>query len=613
MKNNEKIIAIFDGKKPTKSNMKSMIIDGKEYEMAENETYPQFYHRVSKEYGKDILAEREIEIHTVKSYSKATKQLERSVKRSVNTKRVAAAAVAGTLALSGVGIGLTSCSNNESANSNQTQEQEYDNLIANEDDQELKEIYQKLLKYADGEELVKELQMIDSLQEEINGIAIQNPDAEGKVSYVLSEELAAIHDVYNANLEDKTILESEEIGRCYYFSGQANLINLSQGSRDVQEIDSLIIDGTTVESYQEKMQTETQKALDDFNIAPKSFKKLAKEIYGNRNSNPEAQMEMAWGQPGLALTLNNGLTGKELANYQEASKNEGTQANRLFKEAYSDTKRFAVTKNGISIQKQSLINDALEEMNKKNHVYEYDNTNYNPSTTEKGQDMIKSIIGNLAVDGSGNYWVISKKTSTTTKRKQITKEQAEKQFGKEKVKEAEKEAEKNTKVDTDGDGKKDTNIPEANKKEEEKKNEMVNDYPAGYSAGQRAFTNGGSSTTSSGSSEYQRGYREGYAHAKSVYDKQKQKDNKTEETWTPEPTTPSKNDNKTTPSQKEQQEIKPEENTWVEEEMHYQTQSTKSVQQVKKVESYSNDKVDVIEIEMSDGVSYKSSVARTRC
>lgn len=142
---------------------------------------------------------------------------------------------------------------------------------------------------------------------------------------------------------------------------------------------------------------------------------------------------------------------------------------------------------------------------------------------------------------------------------------------------------------------------------------MVNDYPAGYSAGQRAFTNGGSSTTSSGSSEYQRGYREGYAHAKSVYDKQKQKDNKTEETWTPEPTTPSKNDNKTTPSQKEQQEIKPEENTWVEEEMHYQTQSTKSVQQVKKVESYSNDKVDVIEIEMSDGVSYKSSVARTRC
>lgn len=613
MKNNEKIIAIFDGKKPTKSNMKSMIIDGKEYEMAENETYPQFYHRVSKEYGKDILAEREIEIHTVKSYSKATKQLERSVKRSVNTKRVAAAAVAGTLALSGVGIGLTSCSNNESANSNQTQEQEYDSLIANEDDQELKEIYQKLLKYADGEELVKELQMIDSLQEEINGIAIQNPDAEGKVSYVLSEELAAIHDVYNANLEDKTILESEEIGRCYYFSGQANLINLSQGSRDVQEIDSLIIDGTTVESYQEKMQTETQKALDDFNIAPKSFKKLAKEIYGNRNSNPEAQMEMAWGQPGLALTLNNGLTGKELANYQEASKNEGTQANRLFKEAYSDTKRFAVTKNGISIQKQSLINDALEEMNKKNHVYEYDNTNYNPSTTEKGQDMIKSIIGNLAVDGSGNYWVISKKTSTTTKRKQITKEQAEKQFGKEKVKEAEKEAEKNTKVDTDGDGKKDTNIPEANKKEEEKKNEMVNDYPAGYSAGQRAFTNGGSSTTSSGSSEYQRGYREGYAHAKSVYDKQKQKDNKTEETWTPEPTTPSKNDNKTTPSQKEQQEIKPEENTWVEEEMHYQTQSTKSVQQVKKVESYSNDKVDVIEIEMSDGVSYKSSVARTRC
>ena len=35
----------------------------------------------------------------------------------------------------------------------------------------------------------------------------------------------------------KTLLENEDLIRCNYFTGQAALINLSQGSRDVQEID----------------------------------------------------------------------------------------------------------------------------------------------------------------------------------------------------------------------------------------------------------------------------------------------------------------------------------------------------------------------------------------
>lgn len=510
--------------------------------------------------------------------------------------------------------GLTGCNKEEpkittevSTEQNNTEAKE-NYLLADETNPELKEIYKQLLEYSDGEELIKELQLIDNLQEEINDIAIANPDDKGKVSYILAEELAAIHDVYNANLDEKTILESEEIGRCYYFSGQANLINLSQGSKDVQEIDTLIDEDSSVKDYQEKLQTETQKTLDDYNIAPKSFKKLAKEIYSNRNSNPEAQIEMSFGQPGLVLALNNGLTGKQLKNYQEASKKEGTQANRLFKEAYSDTKKFSVEENTINIEKQKLINDALETMNEKNHTLEYDNTGYNPSTTKKGKEMIKTIVGDIAVDGSGEYYEVKKstdKTTTTHTRKKITKQEATKKFGKKAVEKAEKKAEAKTKVDTNGDGKKDTTIPKANKKEQEKKQELQNDYPKGYKDGQVAFTNGGSSKASSGSSSYKDGYKDGYAHAKSVYDAQKKEDDKKkEEKFTPEPTTQKKETTTTAKKEetKEEKEIKPEEPP-VMEEMHYESRK-----QVISVSTYINGNFETIDI----APTYAKSTSRVR-
>lgn len=554
MKNN-RVIALLN---EDKTEMKSMLINGKKYNMGKNETYPEFYQRLKKEVGYDFLEGTEIITQSLKSYNNR------------NRKKAAAIAVAGVMGLTGMTYGLTACKANDTKNKAE-QSQEYNSLIANETNPELKAIYEKLLKYNDGEELVKELQLIDRLQSDINEIAIANPDGKGKVSYVLAEELAAIHDVYNANLDEKTILESEEIGRCYYFSGQANLINLSQGARDVQEIESLI-DESNVKTYQEKMQTETQKALDNYNIAPKSFKNLAKEIYGSRNSNPESQMEMAFGQPGIALALNNGLTGKELKNYQEASKTEGTQANRLFKEAYSETKSFAIAKGETSIKKQSLINDALEIMDEKNHVNEYDNTGYDPSTTKKGKEMIKAIIGDLAIDGNGGYWIINQKTTTTHKRTPITKEEAINKFGKDKVKKAEQEAEANTKVDTDGDGKVDKPIPEANKDEQERAEQEVASYEKSYSAGQNDYINGRGYNPSGYNSS---AYAAGWNNAKNVYEEQKDK----------QPTKP------TQPAT--QPATQP------------TTQPTTEVKQVKRVET-NNEVIDLEE------TSYKNSNARVR-
>ena len=220
-------------------------------------------------------------------------------------------------------------------------EQSVDSNKVKEENQKLKKLYEKLLKYENGKQIVKQLQFIDKKHEQINSVAIKNPDAKGKVSYITAEELAAISDVYNAQNNQKTLLENEDLIRCNYFTGQAALINLSQGSRDVQEIDDLFKD-EKLGTKQQEIQKETQKTLDNLNVATSGFINMLKDVYGSRGSNPELQSEVAFGQAGLAAALTDKMSGKTLKNYQEASKTEGGQLSELITKASSDSKRAAV-------------------------------------------------------------------------------------------------------------------------------------------------------------------------------------------------------------------------------------------------------------------------------
>lgn len=478
--------------------------------------------KVSKKYNADLDAMYTKENITIK---KVTDVDIASYKLRNRIRKIApVAAVVITMTVAGITSGIPSkifSKSSPSVTTSYAQDKDSGNYTINEEDQTLRNIYKKLLKYDNGKEIVKALEKIDDNHEKINKVAIANPDANGKVSYIEAEELAAISDVYNSQNSKKTLLETEEEIRCNYFTGQAALINLSQGSRDVQEIDSLFKDKDLKEKMQE-LQKENQKTLDNLNMSTPEFIKMLNEIYKNRETNVELQAEVAFGQSGVAAALSPEMTGKTLENYQYASKTNGGQLSGLINDAIKDSKRAAVEDNEINLEKQALINEALEAIDAK-RLKGYDRTDYDPSTTAKGKDMVQKIVGDLGITAGGDY-VEKTTTKTTTTTKKVSRAEAVKIFGESAVQKAEQEADKK--------------LDEMTNQSQEQGNKDAQDRAAGYAAGQKAFTNGGPSTTSTGSKAYQQGYREGYQHAKSVYDNQVKEENKTEETFVPEnPTT----------------------------------------------------------------------------
>ena len=456
-----------------------------------------------------------------------------------------------------------------------------ENYTIKEEDQTLKSIYQKLIKYDNGKNLVKKLEEIDDLHEDINKVAIANPDAKGKVSYIEAEELAAISDVYNSQNSKKTLLENAEEIRCNYFTGQAALNNLSQGSRDVQEIDSLF-KTKELKDKQIEIQNHTQETLNNLNMATPEFLAMLNEIYSNRGSNPELQSEVAFGQPGLAAALAQ-MTGETLENYQYAAKTDGSQLSGLINDAAKDSKRFAAEDNEINLEKQALINEALAAIDAK-RLKGYDRTDFDPSTTAKGKDMVQTIIGNLGITAGGDY-VVRTTTKTTTTTRKVSRAEAVKIFGEEAVKKAEDEV--------------DSKFDEMTDDSKEQGNKDAQDRAAGYKAGQLAFVNGGSSTTSSGSAAYQQGYREGYQHAKQTYEDQVKEEDKTEDTFVPEdPTT--ENTKPTNPTTPTEPETVPTEEPPVIEEWFPETQSTTAPTETKQVMTIER-----------DGVTYETEAIST--
>ena len=540
--------------------------------------------------NKDIKKKKQ-KVENVKT---ADDYLKQKIKR--NRKIAAFAIAAVTMALATIPTGIADAvlskiapnvtnvfAQNKDDNNNNNKNSKSSAYTINEEDQTLKSIYQKLIKYDNGTNLVKKLEEIDDLHEDINKVAIANPDAKGKVSYIEAEELAAISDVYNSQNSKKTLLENAEEIRCNYFTGQAALNNLSQGSRDVQEIDSLF-KTKELKDKQIEIQNHTQETLNNLNMATPEFLAMLNEIYSNRGSNPELQSEVAFGQPGLAAALAQ-MTGETLENYQYAAKTDGSQLSGLINDAAKDSKRFAAEDNEINLEKQALINEALAAIDAK-RLKGYDRTDFDPSTTAKGKDMVQTIIGNLGITAGGDY-VVKTTTKTTTTTKKVSRSEAVKIFGESAVQKAEQEA--NQKLD------------EMTNDSKEEANQNSNDWAKGYKDGQVAFTNGGSSTASSGSASYKRGYSEGYQHAKSVYENQVKEEDKTEETFVPEnPTTENTKPTNPTTTPTEPSTTIPTEEPPVIEEWFPETQSTTAPTETKQVMTIER-----------DGVTYETEAIST--
>lgn len=558
-----------------KTEIIGFIINGKEQWARENEDTKDLFDRLYQIYGNNLvkaLQKGNHKIYTMVEYKKA-KRIEET-KPSLK-KKIAATTVVAVMAITGAYYGIPFVKAKlatDNATAKATTEQQYKIT----DNVELEKVYTELLEYETGTEIVADLKKINKIMGKINSIAVENPDEKGKISFIKSEEIAALMDIYNANNTHLTLHEDENTLRCDYLEGQASLINLSQGSRDVQEIDK-VFETKSLKTKQQGIQIETQETLDNNNIATKNFIDMLNDNYGTRGSNPELQAEVAFGQPGLAAALTDELSGETLENYQVASKTETGQLNELVQIAGKDSKRAAVENNKINIEKQQKIDKALKIMNES--VKNYDRTDFDPSTTEKGKDMIVAMMGNIGITADGSYVIINKTTHSTER---ISRDEAVNRFGEGAVEDLERTAP----VDTDGDGRNDTPLDEANRDSEEQGQKDAADYSKGFTAGQKAFTNGGPSTASSGSSAYKNGYQAGYQYAKNLYEEQKKKDPKPKDEWTPANPEPKP----ITPAPSPEPEKPPVFDEWTDE---IQTQNIKQ---------------QVIKIETTDGVQLESKI-----
>ena len=501
--------------------IKKVCVNGKIHTRRKNETYKHFLGRIAKKKGNgipflEVMKTNDYFGYTKEEYRKKIKEINpanHKIRKGVATLLIIIGLAGAVKYFSGL---VNPIKDDKNSYAKTTTSQSI------EDNQKFNKICKKLLKYENGEEIVETLKLIDKHHKKINEIAMQNPDANGKVSYIKAEELAAISDVYNAQNDTKTLTETEDRIRCLSSSGQSVLINLSQGSKKVGRTDELF-KTKKLSSEQKKLQDETQATLDNNNIATPGLINMMDDIYKTRNSNPELQVEVAFGQSGLAGALTDQLSGDTLENYQSVAKEEVGQYSYLIETASVPTKKASIEDNEENLEKQRLINSGLKAIDDK-RLNGLDRTDYNPSTTEKGKNMVRQMFGDLGITASGSYVI---KTSTSSKHttKVISREEAIERFGKSKI----EQIERTIKVDTDGDGKNDTPLDKANIDSKKQGEQEAKDRNAGNKAGQRAFSNGDPSTTSKGSAAYREGYAEGYQHAKDVYEKQQKQDSKKEE------------------------------------------------------------------------------------
>ena len=170
----------------------------------------------------------------------------------------------------------------------------------------------------------------------------------------------------------KTLLENEDLIRCNYFTGQAALINLSQGSRDVQEIDDLFKD-EKLGTKQQEIQKETQKRLDNLNVATSGVTNMLKDVYGTRDSNLELQSEVAFGQAGLAAALTDKMSGKTIKiSKQEAIKKFGKNAVKEAENKADANVKFDTDGDGKVDTSMNEANKKEEEMQEAAYKYEKD-------------------------------------------------------------------------------------------------------------------------------------------------------------------------------------------------------------------------------------------------
>lgn len=460
MKKNNQTIDVIYNNEGTK--IIGFVVDGKEYANKKNESTVDFFYRIQKKLNKKGInfTERYTKgnnrAFTEDIYRKkveSIKQADKKLKNKIKTKRIVAGLTAGIIGITGAIYGLTGCKAKEDTKEKQNIEKS--NYAINEQNPELARIYNELLKYENGEEWVKRLQLVDKYQDNLNKKAENYPDGKGNVLFFKAEEVAAADAVANGTNKDIPTLLDSELVLCLYLQWAGFSSELVEASGKTSGVEFLIENENVKEEYT-KVASKVQDILDGKKISDlKSLTNLYKYY-------PEAPSLTAYDGTMTTLAINGKITGKTLTKYQNEVK-----GNAVLNEVIQKIKAYQKLETKLD-PKLALATEAFDEMDKQNIKVDYrEREDFDLATTERIK-KITSFKMQVVSNKDGSYTVVTKHG-----RVKLTKKQAIKRLGKKAVEKAIKEADaRDIIVDTDGDGKKDSTLDEAEKISEEKKKEV---------------------------------------------------------------------------------------------------------------------------------------------
>lgn len=501
MKKNDQTIDVIYNNEGTK--IIGFVVDGKKYANKKNESTVEFFYRLQKKLDKKGInfTERytkgnnrafteDVYRQKVESIKQADKKLKSKIKRN----RIVAGVTAGVIGIGGAIYGLTGCKAKEEVKEQPNVEES--NYTIDEQNPELARIYNELIKYENGEEWVKRLQLIDDYQNKLNKKAEKYPDGKGNVLFFKAEEVAAADAIANGtNKNIPTVLDSDLV-LCLYLQWAGFSSELVEASGKTSGVEFLIDNENVREEYT-KVAKKVQAILDGEKVSDlKSLTNLYK-FY------PEAPSLTAYDGTMTTLAINGKITGKTLTNYQNEVK-----GNAVLNEVIQKIKAYQKLETKLN-PKLALATEAFEEMDRQNINVDYrEREDFDLATTKRIKKITSSKM-QIVSNTDGSYTVVTKHG-----RVKLTKKQAIKRLGRKAVEKAIKEADaRDIIVDTDGDGKKDSTLDEAEKISEEKKNEVEHNAEEarnGFEDGRRDGLAGAAKNYRSTNSYYRARYDVGY-------------------------------------------------------------------------------------------------------
>ena len=366
-------------------------------------------------------------------------------------KRIAAGVVLVAMAgASAFGVYKATSTPDKAYSDTKTEQSKDENI--NEENKQLKAIYKKLLKYEEGEDIIKYLQNIDKEQLQQNNRFLKTRDENNNALFYKAKELGSVHAIANGTNMNIPLLLPSDLVICEYLEACKVSTTGTYVTEQTSGFEDFIKDKETKEEYM-TLVNPVQNLLDNKKGSEEEVKNAFAKLYQTPETYPEATSLSAYDGLLAVSGLEGAIDGDTVEKYQKETKTNNAILNYEMKYITNKEKQ---TKKSSEIY--NLTMEAFEIMDEKNIKVNLKSRElFDASTTEKGKRMHNELLGGITINTDGTV-TIRTKSSTVTRT--MSKAEAERIFGPSAVKNAENKADEAA------------GIPEKNKQEEAKKEQL---------------------------------------------------------------------------------------------------------------------------------------------